>query len=63
MTDLPIQLDATCNGFQHLSLLIEDVALSKKLNLGNSNKSDIPKDFYSYIAFKLKKHFSSSNDI
>jgi DNA-directed RNA polymerase len=36
-TCLPIQLDASCNGFQHLCLLIDDIALSKELNLSESN--------------------------
>jgi DNA-directed RNA polymerase len=37
VTNLPIQLDATCNGFQHLTLLVDDLALSKELNLNESS--------------------------
>ena len=56
-SNLPIQLDATCNGFQHLSLLIGDTELSQHLNLGSSTWDDKPQDFYNFIALKLKKHF------
>nr|QWO71367.1 RNA polymerase [Termitomyces sp. DKA19] len=57
VTNLPIQLDASCNGFQHLSLLVDDLSLSKELNLSESTWSDCPKDFYSFIALKIKKFF------
>ena len=56
-TNLPIQLDASCNGFQHLTLLIDDIALSKELNLGESKWSDHPKDFYSFVSLKVKAYF------
>lgn len=56
-TNLPIQLDASCNGFQHLTLLIDDIALSKELNLGESKWSDHPKDFYSFVSLKVKAFF------
>jgi DNA-directed RNA polymerase len=36
ITFLPIQLDATCNGYQHLSLLSMDLSLAKELNLTTS---------------------------
>lgn len=57
LTYLPIQFDATCNGFQHLTLLVDDVSLSKELNLAISTWNDLSKDFYSFIALKLKKYF------
>ncbi len=58
-TCLPIQLDATCNGYQHLSLLIYDYDMAKELNLTKSTKEDIPKDYYSYMIIKLIDLFKS----
>jgi len=52
-TFLPIQLDATCNGFQHLSLLSLDPSLGLELNLIESNREDTPRDFYSFIITNL----------
>lgn len=49
----PIQLDATCNGYQHLSLLIGDESLASHLNLISGDSDSIPQDFYSFIALKL----------
>jgi len=57
VSNLPIQLDASCNGFQHLTLLINEIALAKELNLNDSSWNDIPKDFYNFIAIKVKKYF------
>jgi hypothetical protein len=37
VSHLPIQLDATCNGFQHISMLGLDLDLSQKLNIKYSN--------------------------
>lgn len=50
-TYLPIQLDATCNGFQHMSLLSNEESLFKELNLVADG--DTPKDFYNFILDKL----------
>ncbi len=65
-TYLPIQLDATCNGYQHLSMLGLDSDLAKELNLCESNWDEEPKDFYSYITFKfieLCKNKLNSNNL
>lgn len=56
-THLPIQLDATCNGYQHLSLLSLDHDLAKELNLTKSSWTDKPIDFYDYTAVKLINYF------
>lgn len=42
ITQLPLQLDASCNGFQHLSLLLNDITLAKQVNLSNKDWSDLP---------------------
>jgi DNA-dependent RNA polymerase len=49
-THLPIQLDATCNGLQHISMLGLDKDLIKLLNIKESTVDDKPEDFYSIIA-------------
>lgn len=54
-TYLPIQLDATCNGYQHLSLLTKETKFMSKLNLSVSSHDDDPDDFYSYILSKAKE--------
>jgi DNA-directed RNA polymerase len=53
---LPIQLDASCNGFQHLSLLSEEVELFEQLNLSESNKDSDPKDFYAFMLDKIQSY-------
>lgn len=52
-TFLPIQLDATCNGYQHLALLSLDNKLAEELNLTPSTWDDKPKDFYTYILHRV----------
>jgi len=54
LTHLPIQLDATCNGFQHISMLGMDKELNENLNIKASTWSDAPDDFYSVIAYLVK---------
>lgn len=48
-TYLPIRLDASCNGYQHLVLLTKEVKLLNKLNLDISTYEDDPNDFYTYL--------------
>jgi len=52
-TYLPIQLDGTCNGFQHLALLSNETEIFGKLNLLESTKDNDPEDFYKHILEKL----------
>ena len=57
-TYLPIQLDASCNGYQHLALLTKEVEIFDKLNLSKSTYDDDPDDFYSYILDKIYEYIS-----
>lgn len=59
ITHLPIQLDATCNGYQHLALLCRERSLMSLVNIGKSNRSDVPKDFYGVIVLNLICHIKS----
>lgn len=62
-TYLPVQLDATCNGFQHMALLSNEETLFKELNLVSELKKkkkgqkqiidSQPGDFYSFLLHKL----------
>jgi DNA-directed RNA polymerase len=52
----PIQLDATCNGYQHLSLLTGDESLASQLNLNLQDEHDIPNDFYDFVAIKMNDY-------
>lgn len=61
-TYLPIQLDATCNGFQHMALLSNEETLFKELNLVYDAK-DQPKDFYNFLLHKLTTKFESMIDL
>lgn len=51
---LPIQLDASCKGFQHLALLSNEEGLFKELNLISENGDDAnPRYFYNFILYSL----------
>ena len=57
-TNFPIQLDASCNGFQHLVLLSGDTNLRQELNLTSAKPTDKPSDFYSFVLELLKEHLN-----
>jgi len=62
---LPILLDATCNGLQHLSAMTSDVHLGKRVNITKSSIYDDPNDIYSELLPDIKKKVDSliQNDI
>lgn len=55
---LPIFVDATCNGLQHLAAMVNDVNLAKYVNLLKSSCDDIPNDIYGEMAVKIKHNIS-----
>lgn len=57
-TYLPIQLDASCNGYQHISLLTRESKVFEKLNLTPSTKDDKPEDFYNYVLVETKDYIN-----
>lgn len=62
ITHLPIQLDATCNGYQHISMLGMDLDLNTKLNIKPSSWDDVPDDFYSLISALIKGYLKLKLD-
>jgi len=51
---LPILLDATCNGIQHLSAIANDINLAEKVNILASNDENKPNDIYSDLIEPIK---------
>ena len=58
-TNLPIQLDASCNGYQHISLLTKQKELFNTLNLFTSTKGDVPGDLYVRILVNIKESINN----
>jgi DNA-dependent RNA polymerase len=50
MDSIPIQLDGTCNGLQHLSALLRDEEAAENVNLWASTYEQRPKDIYGKVA-------------
>jgi DNA-directed RNA polymerase len=46
---LPILLDATCNGLQHLSGMTSDIHLAQRVNILKTTIYDDPRDIYSEL--------------
>ena len=66
-SDFPIQLDATCNGFQHVGAMIQDIKISKCVNLFvDDNEEDKVLDVYNILLKKINediRKFGFNNDI
>jgi DNA-directed RNA polymerase len=52
---LPVFLDATCNGIQHISAIIQDIDLAKEVNLIYDEKDNQIKDFYGTMVPKINQ--------
>lgn len=55
-TFLPIQLDASCNGYKHICLITREAKAFKQLNLLASTKKDAPEDFYNFILLSVRDY-------
>ena len=53
-TRLPIFIDATCNGIQHLSSIVGDLNLANLVNLTMSSSEDVPNDIYEEMSKLVK---------
>lgn len=47
---VPIQIDGTCNGLQHLSAMFRDHEAAPWVNLAGSSKNTAPSDLYAEVA-------------
>ena len=56
---LPIYLDATCSGLQHLATMANDLNLAKYSNILESSQDPDPKDVYSLMVLKLQNKLNS----
>jgi len=61
---LPVTLDASCNGYQHISALMRDKKLAKLVNILPSGKNKI-RDLYSVVAHEAKEYYEGEggNDL
>lgn len=50
MDSIPVQLDGTCNGLQHLSALLRDQEAAPHVNLTRSTYDQAPADIYGKVA-------------
>lgn len=70
---MPVFLDATCSGIQHLAALIKDTELSELVNLNSSDITTEPKDIYQSLVEPINDkirqlgkesvHFSNLADV
>lgn len=53
ISHLPVYIDATCNGLQHLASMVGDVNLARYVNLLKSSDDNIPKDLYAKMVERI----------
>jgi len=61
-SSLPIAMDGSNNGFQHITALLRDVNGAKKVNVLPSKEQKAPNDIYKDIAQKTKELISSTRE-
>nr|YP_010130257.1 DNA-dependent RNA polymerase [Clavaria fumosa]QPZ51159.1 DNA-dependent RNA polymerase [Clavaria fumosa] len=62
---IPVFLDATCNGIQHLAAIMQDIELGTKVNLIPYESEDKPRDIYFELIDPINKainKFGKEND-
>jgi len=55
LSRLPILMDASCNGLQHLSAMAQDINLAERVNLLASKETSSPYDVYTDLIVPIKK--------
>ena len=60
LSRLPVFIDATCNGLQHLSAMVNEVSLAKRVNIYKSTDMDIPEDVYSIMVDTINTNIQKS---
>jgi DNA-directed RNA polymerase len=61
LSHLPVQIDCTCSGLQHLAALLRDTKLAKRVNLSLvKTETSTPKDLYSSAAKGIQKLIAQS---
>lgn len=60
-SSLPVAIDGSNNGFQHISALLRDVQGAKRVNVLPTDE-DVPADIYQDVADKLKKILPANYD-
>ncbi len=59
ITHLPIYIDATCNGLQHLASMSSEANLAKLVNLTRSTYLDSPQDIYTEMCKLIEKEIKT----
>ncbi|RKF57508.1 putative DNA-directed RNA polymerase [Golovinomyces cichoracearum] len=59
VTHLPIFIDATCNGLQHLAAMSSETNLANLVNLMKSSDTDQPEDVYTEMSKKVIEEIKS----